>query len=327
MKKHFIKVAVIAALFFANAQALFAAEEKADPISLTLQADAAYYPLSARITGGDHFAPITGPYSGLEGAVTLNGQYKIATPLGENWLLSGANVGLGAAIEVTPISFKPKLSVDFTPLPFLIFKAGTSVGFGWNIGSIEGLCLLNKGNSNYEPLSTFAHPYYDLWASATFQFDTGAIIPGDWTHVVILATYKTTYSGLMGLDKDAIYEWQCSKNKAQGLEYEVQGILGYQMPTMLRLAGVMVKSQGHYNGADYGTYDKNYDGSFATVNISPVMQFKFTDKDELYCLFDFSSRRSFGTSYERDGQSLRLTKTGREWYFQRFALSWSHKLR
>ena len=302
-----------------------AVEEEKSPFSLELQTDAAYYPDSEKITGGDHFAPITGPYSGLEGCTTLNATYQLDTPLGEHWLVSGANVSFTGALEVTPISIRPKAKVAFTPVPFLIFAGGGSVGLGWNIGSIEGLCELNKTTYDYEYISTFNHPYYDLWASATFQFDTGAIISGDWSHVVILASYKVLYSEIGGLEDYSVYEWQCSKNKAKGLSYEFQGVLGYQMPIVLSLAGVMFKSEGFYDGKVYGEYDKNFDGDFAEISISPLMQFNLGDKDSLTCLFDFSSRRSFAETFEKPGESLTKQATGREWYFKRFALSWTHK--
>ena len=226
---------------------------------------------------------------------------------------------------MTPVSLRPTATVEFTPVPFLIFKAGASVGWGWNLGPFEGLCEYNRYTGSYEKLSTFAHPYYDFWGSATFQFDTGAVIPGEWTHVVVLATYTTTYSGIAGLSEDSLFEWQCSKNKVRGLHYNFQGILGYQMPLPLSLAGVLVEVKGYYNGKAYGALDATYDGAFATVSLGPVMQFKLGEKDELLCLIEFSSRRSFNAQYEKDEEALYLTKTGREWFFNRLALSWTHK--
>lgn len=300
------------------------AEEKS-PFGLKLVTDFAYYPKSDVITGGTHFAPITGIYDSVEIRTTLTASYTLATPLGENFLLKDANVAFKGGLELTPVSIRPKLSVDFTPVPFLIFSAGTSIGWGWNIGSIEGLCVLNTVNYDYEKLSTFSHPYYDFWAGVTFQFDTGAIIKGDWTHVVILASYTTTYSGIAGLDDYSVYEWQCSKGKARGLSYEFQGVLGYQMPLPLTLAGMLFKVTGYYDGAVYGSFDNTYDGDFAEISISPLARFNFGDKDELTCLFDFSSQRSFETEYSKPGEKLITNVTGREWFFKRIAFSWTHK--
>ena len=323
MKKKLIAYAVLFAIAITSAQALFADDDS--PVSLSLQIDAAYYPKSERITGEDHFAPITGPYSGLEGAITLNAGYTIPTPLGDNWLVSGANVYIGGGVELTPVSVRPKESIEFTPVPFLVFKAGGSLGLGWNVFGFEGLCVFDESTLSYQPLKTFEHPFYEVYGSGTFQFDTGAIIDGDWSHVVLQATYTTSYSGLAGLEEGTIYEWQASKNKARGLQYEFQGILAYQMPIPLKMAGVMFKTNGHSKGEDYGKFNATYNGAFATINISPLLQFVFTENDTLFCLFDFSSRRSFNTTYEKDGAALYLKNTGREWYFNRFAISFTHK--
>ena len=327
MKKYIAVLSLIFSITFIGSQTIFAdeAEEEKSPFSLFLQTEAAYYPETKRVTGGDHFAPLTGFYSGVEARTTLGANYKIDTPLGENWLVSGANVVLGGGLELTPVSLRPLVSVGFTPVPFLVFEAGASVGWGWNLGPFEGICAFNKETGKYEKLSTFAHPYYDVWGSVTFQFDTGALIPGDWTHVVILASYTTTYSGIAGLDQDTIFEWQCGKNKARGLQYVVQGVLGYQMPLPLSLTGVMFGATGYYDGKAYGEFDANYDGSFAKISISPFLQFKFGDKDDLYCLFDFASRRSFNAEFEELEEALYLKKTGREWFFNRIAFSWTHK--
>lgn len=301
------------------------AEEEKKPFSLQLTTDFAYYPASEIIPGGDHFSRIVGPYSGVEACTTLNAGYKINTPLGENWLVKDACVLLGAGFELTPVSVKQKVSVDFQPLPFLIFRAGASLGLGFNYLGLEGIAEYNPLTREYDTLSGINHPYYDLWASATFQFDTGALIPGDWTHVVLLASYTTVYTGVAGLTKSNIFEWQCSKYKACGLAYDAQVIIAYQMPIVLKLAGVMTKFVGYYDGKVYGEFDKNFDGDFAEISISPVFQFSFSEKDNVTLLFDFSSRRSFGEKLNKNSDMLYTQKTGREWFFKRLALSWTHR--
>lgn len=306
------------------ASPLFAQEEK-KPFSLSLTTDFAYYPASEVIPGGDHFSRIVGPYSGVEACTTLNGGYKINTPLGEHWLVKDSYVLLGAGFELTPVSVKQKISVDFQPIPLLIFRAGGSLGLGFNYLGLEGVAEFNPFTREYETLSSIEHPYYDLWFSGTFQFDTGALIPGDWTHVVLLASYTTVYTGVAGLTKSNIFEWQCSKYKACGLAYDAQIILAYQMPIALRLAGVMTKFVGYYDGNVYGEFDKTFDGAFPEISISPVLQFSFGDRDDLTLLFDFSSRRSFAAKLNNNTDMLYTQKTGREWFFKRFALSWTHR--
>ena len=131
-----ILMALVSALMILGTP-LFAEDDSEDesPFALKLTTDFAYYPKSDAIPGGTHFAPITGIYSGVEARTTLKASYKLGTPLGENWLVKDANVAFSGGLELSPVSIRPKLSIDFTPVPFLIFSAGTSIGWGWNIGS------------------------------------------------------------------------------------------------------------------------------------------------------------------------------------------------
>ena len=55
--------------------------QDSDPLTFSISTDFAYYPKSDYIKGDTHFAPLTGAYSGLEGRVTGDMNYKINTPL------------------------------------------------------------------------------------------------------------------------------------------------------------------------------------------------------------------------------------------------------
>ncbi len=249
----------------------------------------------------------------------------IKTPLGGHWLLKDANVVLTGAFELTPLSVRPQLALGFQPFPFLVFKGGGSIGFGWNMLGFEGLCALDEKSRKYEALSTFSHPFYEVWAQGTLMFDTGALIPGDWNHLIMLASYKTFYSGIAGLGRHTPYEWQGDKNRVEGLQYEFCGILAYQMPLVLYRAGFMYTAYGHYDGGDYGDFDASYDGAFTQHSLAGLCQFKFAEKDELTCIAQFSTRRSFDKELDEAEDALFAQKVGTEWFFQRLIFSWSHK--
>lgn len=305
------------------------AEEKENfnPFSVNLSTDFAYYPESKckESTQDIHFAGLTGIYSSLECRSTLSAKYTIKTPLGEHWLTKDANVFFTGAVEVTPVSVRPMLSAGFSPLPFIVLKGGASAGFAWNYLGLEGIAKFNKDSGEYETLSTINHPFYEFWAQSDFMFDTGALIPGEWTHLIMLGSFRIFYSGIAGLERHDIYEWQTTKNMAQGLQYEASGLLAYQMPLALYRAGIIFTAGGHFNGGDYGNLDSWYDGGFTKYSLSPALQFKLSAKDELRCLFQFANRRSFEQYHDKAEQELFMKTTGQEWYFQRIALSWSHR--
>jgi len=309
---------------------LYAEEE--NPLQFSITTDFAYYPKSDFVSGDDHFAPMTGIYSGLEGRVTASADYKIPTPLGEHWLLKDANVVFGLDLELSPVSLKPGFTITFTPLPFIVFSTGVQAGSGWNLFGLQGMAYLSTNAEEklvYKDYTPFKEYFFKWYGQGTFQFDTGAIISGDWTHVQLMYTYQIYYEALTGAKNGEIWMWQCSGNKVNGWSDYQSIILAYQMPLVLSRIGVLTEIGGHYSDSDYEPDSavnpfRNYKGSFKSVSISPLMQFTFGEKDTLSALIGFSSRRSFKEEHTEAIKEPFLTYSGREWYFNRIALSWTH---
>lgn len=298
-----------------------AAESFLDDIQFSTAVDFAYYPDSAWLPGtpDGHFAPITGPYSGVEGRVTGNASYTIPTPLGENFLLKSANINLTGSLEIAPVSVKPQFSATFTPLPFLVFGTGISAGTGWNLAGLQGMALFD--GTEYVDLTPFKDWYYKFYVQGTFQFDTGAIFAGDWTHAVIQYTYQAYYEGLSAAGATDLWEWQLGKKKTNGWQNYQSLILAYQMPLPIYRVGVMCELSGHYSDTDYTNPDFN--GSFKWISVCPLTQFKFGEHDVLNCILDFSSRRCYATETTPETE-VDATFVSREWYFNRIAFSWTH---
>lgn len=308
--------------------ALFAEEgdtQKKNPLSLSLTTVAAIYTDVDYETGDDHFAGLNGPFSGAKAVTRFNATYTLPTPLGEHWLLKDANLAFNGTFELSPLSIRPLVSLDFTPVPFLVFSAGGSIGTGWNPLGFDGMSVYSLKKQEYKSLTPFAHYYYDYWASATFQFDTGALISGDWSHVVMQATYKWIYEGITGVDDGDIWCWQVFPGEANGWQYYITGVLGYQMPIILQMVGVMAEFYGHYDPADYNKIYRAFDGDFMWIDLSLLMNFKLNDKNSLMSLITFEGGRSFATMHENSDEEPLLVKSGREWSFYRIAFSWNHK--
>lgn len=77
----------------------------------------------------------------------------------------------------------------------------------------------------------------------------------------------------------------------------------------------------HFSGNDYGIFDDSYDGDFVTHSINPILQLNFGKKNELLCLFCFSTRWSFDIERDKIEDELFMRTTGSEWYFKRIALA------
>ena len=322
MKKTLSVVSILLTMFSVSA---FAADSS-NRISYNVTTDFAFYPQSDYITGENHFAPLTGFYSGLEGRITGNLNYTIPTPLGSHWLLSDANLVLNANFEFSPVSIKPGVYAKFTPLPFIVFEAGAQIGTGWNLAGLQGMALFDPISQSYKDLQPFSNWFLKWYAQGVFQFDTGALVPGNWTHFQLMYTYQVYYEGISGVKDGEVWMWQCANNRANGLENYQSLILAYQMPLVISRVGFVFELNGHYQSSDYNAYyvNSNYDGSFKTINISPMAQFTLSQKDVLSLLLGFSSRRSFYLEHTDSNIEPFLSTQGREWFFNRIALSWSH---
>ena len=294
------------------------------------QTAGAYYFKSDYVSGGDHFAPITSLFQSIELKTTFNAECSIPAPLGKHFLLKDSNVRIKTAFELCPVTVRPLVSVSFTPLPFLVFSTGASIGTGWSAFGFKGLCKLDengkiiKKSIEYENLTPFGNYYYDFWFSGLFQFDTGAIFPGDWTHAVMQASYTVSYVGVTGVDDGKIWLWQLVGNNCNGWRYTANFVLGYQMPLPLSMIAVNTDVYALFNSDDYGIYSISYNGDFTNVTISPMLKFDFSKKDSLFVLFEFKKRRSFEEEHSESKEEIFLTYSGAEWFFNRIAFSWTH---
>lgn len=294
------------------------------------QTAGAYYFKSDYVSGGDHFAPITSLFQSIELKTTFNAECSIPAPLGKHFLLKDSNVRIKTAFELCPVTVRPLVSVSFTPLPFLVFSTGASIGTGWSAFGFKGLCKLDengkisKKSIEYENLTPFGNYYYDFWFSGLFQFDTGAIFPGDWTHAVMQASYTVSYVGVTGVDDGKIWLWQLVGNNCNGWRYTANFVLGYQMPLPLSMIAVNTDVYALFNSDDYGIYSSSYNGDFTNVTISPMLKFDFSKKDSLFVLFEFKKRRSFEEEHSESKEEIFLTYSGAEWFFNRIAFSWTH---
>ena len=313
-----------------------APEAKASPLSFSIGVEFAYYPKSDALTtssaAANHFAPITGAFSGLEGRITPRVNYVLNTPLGSHWLLSSANLNFEGYMGITPVSICPGVKVAFTPLPFLVFSAGGEAGTGWDftLMGVQGMGVYDESTNTYKS-DPFKMWNLKWWAQATFQFDTGAIIAGDWTHVLMQYSYQAyqeTNTATIGTN--TLWIWNGGGNKTNGIREYQNAILAYQLPIpVLKLVGVMYESDRAYSDSAYA--NAAYKASQAEYSLSPLAQIKINDHNSLNLLFHFKARRTYesiATYTAADGTTSNRpdsynTTVGYEWFFNRFAISYT----
>lgn len=240
-------------------------------------------------------------------------------------MVSGNTLRFYGAFELSPVSVEQAIGVSFSPIAFLNFDIGTSIAAGWYFEplGIQGLAVWDQAANEYKNMTT---GLFEAWFQGTFMFDLAAIIPGDWNHVVTMDSFKVYYSGLTtGGENGRPWLYQGSGEKANGWKYLASFLIGYQMPIVLQTVGVQAELEGYLNANEaYNEIYHDMNPGFMTVHISPIMVFEFTEKDALTLQVRFSSRQSFTQTYSDKSERLQLDYVGREWYFDRIALSYKH---
>ena len=126
------------------------------------------------------------------------------------------------ALEVSPVSLSPSFSLSFTPIAFLVFTTGAKIGSSWTFApmNVNGMAAYNPLSHSYEALSPFSSLYYNIWFEGLFQFDLAAVMPGDWNHVVFVASYKPYYEGISkGGENENPWLWQGSGENVNAWQY------------------------------------------------------------------------------------------------------------
>lgn len=317
-------------MFFAFCLCVFAQNPgvKTDS-AFSVGADFAYYPKSDKLPGSLHFSPVTGAFSGLEFRVVPSYSYTIFTPFSNNSLVSGNNVKIKAALELSPVSVCPSVSVSFTPIAFLVFSVGSKIGSGWTFApmNVNGMASYDFSTHSYKALSPFSSLYHSVWFEGLFQFDLAAIKPGEWNHVVFVASCKPFYEGISeGGENGTPWLWQGSGENVNAWQYYSNIILAYQMPLIVQTVGVQTELESFYQTDSFAPQYASWNPTFTTVSINPLVNLQFSKNHNLIIQLGFSSRRSFTSDSSSADNDLQKNFEGREWYFKRLALSYSFLL-
>lgn len=335
MKKAIVLAAFVAlAPFFAFAQDDIAEQEelleqKKSPHAFSLFTDFAYYPYSGPVAGnGERFAPISGAFDGVQLGVT--GVYNYTIPLpGSKPLTKDNYLKVGGEFQISPATLMPSITASYSPIAFLVFNTRFTTGTGWEVLGSQGLASYNAAKGEYENLTPFKHWFYEFSLGGTFQFDAAALWPGDWHHIVFMASYEFRYNGMSGMANGDPWCWAADYHRVNGPYYFVYMLLGYQMPKLkVKMAGVQAEFKGCYSDGQFDSHYKAFDGDFLNVSLSPFVVVELGKNDNLFILLYFDRRRGFdskqGKVNGRDQSFLEMNCSGGEWYFRRIALRYIH---
>ncbi|MEW6564247.1 MAG: hypothetical protein ACOZCE_11465 [Spirochaetota bacterium] len=267
-------------------------------------------------------------WGGAEAKVAFSYSDSMPFMVGEG-LMAGNNVKGQATLELSPVSINTVGQVSLTPIAFLVFNTGAGLGTGWTAGPFQGLALNPASNDvSSVDLTPFGGVVWRVWGAGTFQFDLAALMPGDWNHVVVVATGKVEYRAYTGAQNGQawLYEADGGEN-FNGAKFYGTYILGYQMPLKVNFVGFIAESDEWIGEVrNYSTMDSGGWGSdFRTWQLGSLTNVQFGEKDSLLVLVQFKQARDYTDATTRNRSFETRVYEAPYWYFNRIALSYTHK--
>jgi hypothetical protein len=189
---------------------------------------------------------------------------------GDDFLTKGNNIKTVFSVNVTPVSLSGEAAGVLTPAAFLELTAGGFLGTGWNITMGRkpvcglGLNLPNTGRENAfyggNKLSAIKGTPLDglvwkMYGGATLQFDTEAVWPGEWRHILFRAYTEMNYRAYTRATggQSWVYEADNEENR-NGWNYYGKFFIGYQMPLFLNMFGIQVEIDKYLYNTPNGYY-------------------------------------------------------------------------
>ena len=278
--------------------------------------------------GADQGRELGSSWGPAEIQALLSATFKFPLLVGSGPLTSGNNLALSVTGALSPVSVRLEGEATLTPIAFLNVFAGAMAGTGWDIGLFNGMGL-NADGSGVPESASFQGAVLKTWVGGTFQFDLAALVPGDWTHVVTVLSPKLQYAWFSGADRGQAWMFEADIGENfNGWKLLGSYFLGYQMPLVLNTVGILLQTEKNLGyvqelsplaGGGWGS-------DFVLITISPVLNFKLSERSSLAALVQFRRERLYtGTSvfyafYENRQYA------GAYWDLYRIAFSYSLKL-
>jgi hypothetical protein len=291
------------------------------------------------VTDPQDYAPVPGDYANTElrtlgsgwGSVELQTylKHRIKAPFlqGDGALVEDNNVNFKFDLYVAPVAAYVKAAAEITPIAFLKFDIGGMIGTGWNAVIFNGV---GNNDEGFIKTSSFPGVVTELWSSATFQFDLAAIIPGEWTHVIMQINAKFVYSSFSTEEAKAGLPWQWladSGENINGMEFKGSYFLGYQMPLFINTVGFLVETEQALGYDTDETMDSTggWGSDFVKVTFGPLANFSFNEHNSLAVLVQFQTGKDYtdDTIFNQYYQNRDYEDTYVK--FNRIALAYNYK--
>lgn len=218
-------------------------------------------------------AIVTWPPQALVGVTQ---SFKVPLMQFDNPLMKDNNINFKIGAEITPITTEGKFSITWTPIAFLELYTESRIGSGWKITKdLLGIAINedNGGKSNYIPLN-FSKAVYSFALGGAFQFDLGAVIPHDWSHVIFKMDHYALYKAMTGVNSETSWVYQADSGaNRNGWRYMSSYVIGYKMPLFLDLIAMKIDVEKKLFASPKGLDNKKWGEDLFLTTFGPIINF------------------------------------------------------
>jgi hypothetical protein len=260
--------------------------------------------------------------------VLLSHTIRVPFLAGGSPLTQENNVAFSITGAMSPVSARLELGATLTPIAFFNVYAGALAGTGWDIGLFNGMGL-NADGSGVPESASVQGVVLKSWIGVTFQFDLAALVPGDWTHVVTLLSPRLQYAWFSGAGKGQAWMFEADIGENfNGWKLLGSYFLGYQMPLVLNTVGVLLETEQNlgYVRDLSPLAGGGWASDFLLITVSPVLNFKFSERSSLAALIQFRRERLYTASSVFYAFYANRDYAGAYWDLYRIAFSYNLKL-
>lgn len=232
-------------------------------------------------------------------------QWKFDLLQGEGPLFEGNNLKVKASGGLSPVGASGFVDLVLTPIAVAEISAGGGAGVGWDFPllGIEGIRVGDNIGSDLTS-DKLGGAYYTGRVGLAFQFDTGAVLSGEWSSILMRTYHELNYAGYSNVTGSKAWEFETGGAMVNGFNYKGEYILAYQMPLVVNLVGAQVETYV------YNTFDSGRSPFF--IDISGLANFTVTDQISLLAVLQF-------TNYDKVNKSTSELKKQDGFIFKRIA--------
>jgi hypothetical protein len=250
---------------------------------------------------------------------------------GDGPLTKDNNLALDFSGELSPVSLNANFKATLTPIAFFQLAAGGGVGTGWTVGigglgSFTGMGINDRGTIEDQ---NFGGLIYRAWVQGTLQFDLAAVLPGEWHHVVLVASPMVEYAAYTGAGANTPWIWE-DDNAMDFNGWQLYGnyFVGYQMPLALDTVGFLFETQGWLGSVRDSSPGSSggWGSDFVQYTFGPAFDFKISGNSNITILPQFQNGIKWSDGTTRALYFENRVYAGTYLYFYRIAFDYSLKL-